>query len=33
MRKAKGQHCPHCGKSVDPYHHHHEEREADDDPV
>ena len=30
MRKARGQTCPHCGKSLDPYHHHEDD---DDKPV
>jgi voltage-gated potassium channel len=33
MRKAKGQKCPHCGKSLDPYHHNHDDDDDDDKPV
>ena len=32
IRKAKGQNCPHCGKSLDPYNHHHED-DDDNKPV
>ena len=33
IRKTKGQNCPHCGKSLDPYHHHQEDDDDDNKPV